>query len=72
MTLRNLLEGFSLSTAPSAALALNGPQAITIGGGPLGQVSLSGDANGGFYVQSNASPGAKATGAALDNALIEL
>jgi hypothetical protein len=67
-----ILAGLCLTAAPSAALALNGPSAITIDGGPLGPLSLSGGVDGGFYVQSNTSSRAKSDGAALGNALIEL
>lgn len=70
---RNLiLAGLCLCATPSAALALNGPSSITIDGGPFGQFSLSGGADGGFYVQSNAPQSAKTVGAALGNALVEL
>jgi hypothetical protein len=72
MNLRFLLAGLCLCAAPSAALALNGPSVITIDGGPLGQLSLSGGADGGFYTQTNASAGTKNAGAALGNVLTEL
>jgi hypothetical protein len=72
MKLLSLLAGLCLATTPGAALALSGPLAISIDGGPLGALSLSGGADGGFYVQSYAPPRTKTVGAALGNALIEL
>lgn len=61
-----------LVLAPGAAFALNAPGAITIDGGPLGPLSLTGGADGGFYAQTNAPPGTLSNGAALGNALVEL
>jgi len=60
-----------------AANAMNGPSAIQIDGGPLGQLAISGGFDGyGYYLSDTNSegylPGAKADGAELANALIEV
>jgi len=54
------------------AAAMNGPTAISIDGGPLGNLSLSGGAAGDGYVLDNAIPGEKTTGITLGNALIQV
>ncbi|WP_298286084.1 hypothetical protein [Acidocella sp.] len=60
--------------AMQAANAMTGPQAISIDGGPLGSLSLSGGADGYGYYLGNAGQGSREqnTGAALGNAMIEL
>jgi hypothetical protein len=84
--LRNRLLGTALVAAASLcamhpAHALNGPTAIDIDGGPLGQLEMSGGMSGYFFGQTGASDkgnaggsvlGDQSTGASLAQALIEL
>jgi Putative beta-barrel porin-2, OmpL-like. bbp2 len=84
--LRNRLLGTALVAAGSLyamhpAHALNGPTAIDIDGGPLGQLELSGGMSGYFYGQTGTSNkgnsggsllGDRSSGANLAQALIEL
>lgn len=55
-----------------AAHAMNGPSGITIDGGPLGALSISGGADGYGYYLSNATPGVKDHGILAGSALIKL
>lgn len=78
---RNLL-GLGVVAATSllalhCASAMNGPAAITIDGGPLGPLQISGGFDGyGYYLsdtnEAGNLPGTKADGAELANALIEV
>jgi hypothetical protein len=81
--LRRQLLGLGVVAASSlvalhAAQAMNGPTAIQIDGGPLGQLQISGGFDGYGYYLSNTTatgnlPGSdKADGAELANALIEV
>lgn len=65
-----VLGGWSI-TAP-AAKALSGPAAITIDGGPLGQLTVSGGVDGYGYYVNNPYGGTKTDGAEVGSALIEL
>lgn len=53
--------------AMNAAFALNGPASITIDGGPLGPLQLSGAANGYGYVIANNNESAVSTGITPNN-----
>ncbi len=77
ISIRRQLMGLGFAAASSlvamqAAHAMNGPQAITIDGGPLGQLELSGGADGYGYYINNAYPGAKDHGAYMGSGLVEL
>lgn len=79
INMRRQLLGLGFVAASSllamqAANAMTGPQAISIDGGPLGSLSLSGGADGYGYYLGNAGQGSKEqnSGAALGNAMIEL
>jgi hypothetical protein len=77
ITMRRQLFGLGFVTVSSilaihSAQALSGPTAITIDGGPLGSLSLSGGVDGyGAYVSGTPS-GLDDTSANIANALIEL
>jgi len=75
--LRKSLLGLGFVAASStfalhAANAMNGPTAIDIDGGPLGQLELSGGVDGYGYYLSNTPDGQKPDGMDLANALVEL
>jgi hypothetical protein len=79
INMRRQLLGLGFVAASSllamqAANAMTGPQAMSIDGGPLGSLSLSGGADGYGYYLGNAGQGSKEqnAGAALGNAMIEL
>ena len=77
ISIRRQLMGLGFAAASSlvamqAAHAMNGPQAITIDGGPLGQLELSGGADGYGYYINNDYPGAKDHGAYMGSGLVEL
>ena len=77
ITMRRQLLGLGFVAASSllalhAAQALTGPTAITIDGGPLGSLSLSGGVDGYGYFLSNTGSGAKTNGAEVGSALVEL
>ncbi|HTQ70934.1 MAG TPA: hypothetical protein VMH92_05505 [Acidocella sp.] len=58
--------------ALNTAHALNGPTAINIDGGPLGQLQLSGGVDGYGYYVSNPTGGGQDHGANLANGIVEL
>ncbi|WP_298285055.1 hypothetical protein [Acidocella sp.] len=70
-TALGLVLAASLVAAPSAK-ALNGPQTITIDGGPLGSLLLSGGADGYGYYVSNTAAGVKNNGAYAGSVFVEL
>jgi hypothetical protein len=83
ITMRRQLLGLGFVAASSllalhAAQAMSGPTAITIDGGPLGSLSVSGGADGyGYYLSQTNDAGNlpfsnKSNGAYLANALIEV
>jgi hypothetical protein len=77
ITIRRQLLGLGFVAASSllalhAAQALTGPQAITIDGGPLGSLSLSGGADGYGYVATDTYNGEQNEGFDVGSALIEL
>ncbi len=77
ITMRRQLLGLGFVAASSllalnAAHAMNGPTAITIDGGPLGSLSLSGGADGYGYYVSGLGSGQQTVGVNVANALIEL
>ena len=77
ITMRRQLLGLGFVAASSllalhAAQAMSGPTAITIDGGPLGSLSLSGGVDGYGYFISNTPDGAKTNGAEVGSALVEL
>jgi len=77
ITIRRQLLGLGFVAASSlvalhAAQALTGPQAISIDGGPLGSLSLSGGVDGYGYYVSNTPSGTKDNGAYVANGLVEL
>jgi len=82
ITMRRQLLGLGFVAASSllalhAANAMSGPTAITIDGGPLGSLSLSGGVDGYGYYNSGTSDtgsilGDKSNGAYVGNALTEL
>ena len=55
-----------------SAKAMSGPSGITIDGGPLGPLSLSGGFDGYGYVLSNTPNGVQDSGANIGSAMIEL
>lgn len=77
ITIRRQLLGLGFMAASSllalhTAHAMSGPTGITIDGGPVGDLSLSGGVDGYGYYQSNSANGVKDNGANIGNALIEL
>jgi hypothetical protein len=77
ISIRRQLLGLGFAAASSlvamqAAHALTGPTAITIDGGPLGQLSLSGGADGYGYYNNNAVAGAKDKGIYMGDGMVEL
>jgi hypothetical protein len=77
ITIRRQLLGLGFVAASSllalhSAHALTGPTAITIDGGPLGSLSLSGGADGYAYAVTDTAPGQQTVGANIENALIQL
>jgi hypothetical protein len=70
LKLAGFVPGFILVS--HVALALSGPTAIEIDGGPLGPLSLSGGVDGYGYVNTNISQGAQQEGANIDEALVDL
>ncbi len=77
ITIRRQLLGLGFVAASSllalhAAHAMSGPAAITLDGGPLGSLSLSGGADGYGYYQSNTATGIQTNGANIANGLVEL
>jgi hypothetical protein len=83
ITMRRQLLGLGFVAASSllalhAAQAMSGPTAITIDGGPLGQLAISGGADGYGYYLTGTNPDGnlpfsnKSNGAYLANALIEV
>jgi hypothetical protein len=77
ITLRRQLLGLGFVAASSlvamhAAQALTGPTAISIDGGPLGSLSLSGGADGFGYFTSGLPNGTLDNGAYMGSGLIEL
>ncbi len=71
-TALGLVIAAGVIAAPGAARAMVGPQAISIDGGPLGTLSLSGGADGYGYYMSNATSGTKDNGMYAGSALIEV
>lgn len=68
-----LMFGASLAgMCADPAFALNGPQGISIDGGPLGQLTVSGGVDGYGYYASNTSNGQLSQGMNVENAMIEL
>jgi hypothetical protein len=77
MTFRKQLLGLGVVAASSllalhSAQALTGPQAISIDGGPLGTLSLSGGVDGIGYYSSDTNSAQLDNGATLNNELVEL
>jgi hypothetical protein len=77
ITIRRQLLGLGFVAASSllalhTAHAMSGPTAITIDGGPLGSLSLSGGVDGYGYYQSNTGTGIQNNGANIANGLVEL
>lgn len=77
ITIRRQLLGLGFVAASSlvamqAAHALTGPTAITIDGGPLGSVNLSGGVNGYGWYMNQASPSQNSEGIEVGSALVEL
>ncbi|HYP63635.1 MAG TPA: outer membrane beta-barrel protein [Acidocella sp.] len=77
ISIRRQLLGLGFAAASSlvamqAAHALTGPTAITIDGGPLGQLSLSGGADGYGFYNNNAVAGAKDKGIYMGDGMVEL
>ncbi len=77
ITIRRQLLGLGFMAASSllalhSAQALTGPTAITIDGGPIGSLSLSGGADGYAYGVTDAAPGQQTVGVNIANALIDL
>ncbi len=77
ITMRRQLLGLGFVAASSllalqSAHAMNGPTAINIDGGPLGQLSLSGGVDGYGYYVSNLPNGTLNHGVNVANALVEL
>jgi len=77
ITLRRQFLGLGFITASSIlafhnAQAMSGPTAITIDGGPLGSLSLSGGVDGYGYYVSGTPNNLDADGINVSNALIEL
>lgn len=77
ITMRRQLLGLGFVAASSlvalhAAQALTGPQAISIDGGPLGSLSLSGGLDGYAYFDSNTANDVKTNGMNVANSMIEL
>ncbi len=56
----------------NGAVAMSGPQPMTVDGGPLGALQFSGGVDGFSFVNSNPDIGDKTAGAALSNALLTL
>lgn len=77
ITIRRQLLGLGFVAASSlvamhAAHALTGPTAITIDGGPLGSLSLSGGAAGYAYGVTDTNSSQQTVGANISSALIQL
>jgi len=77
ITIRRQLLGLGFVAASSllalhSAHALSGPTAITIDGGPLGSLSLSGGADGYAYGITDTNSGQQTSGANVGNAIIQL
>jgi hypothetical protein len=77
ITIRRQLLGLGFIAASSlvalhSAQALTGPTAITIDGGPLGSLSLSGGVDGYAYAVTNTNSSQQTVGANVGNALIQL
>ncbi len=77
ITIRRQLLGLGFVAASSllalhSAHALSGPTAITIDGGPIGSLSLSGGADGYAYGLTDTNSGQQTVGANIGNALIQL
>ena len=75
--MRRQLLGLGFAAASSllalhAAHALTGPQPITIDGGPLGQLQLSGGVDGYGYYQNNVPDGITDNGINVANAIVQL
>ena len=77
ISIRRQLLGLGFVAASSllalhSAHALSGPTAITIDGGPVGSLSLSGGADGYVYSQTNTSGNQQSVSANIGSALIDL
>jgi hypothetical protein len=77
ITMRRQLLGLGFIAASSllaihTAQAMNGPTAIQIDGGPLGDLQLSGGVDGYGYVLNNAPDGSKSEGFNVGSGLVEL
>lgn len=77
ISIRRQLLGLGFAAASSlvamqAAHALTGPAAINIDGGPLGQLELSGGADGYGYYNNNAVAGAKDKGIYMGDGMVQL
>lgn len=68
-----LVFGISLAgICSNPAFALNGPEGISIDGGPLGPLTISGGVDGYGYYASNTSSGQLSHGVNIANAMVEL
>lgn len=77
ITIRRQLLGLGFAAASSlvamhAAHALTGPTAITIDGGPLGSLSLSGGVDGYAYAVTQTNSNQQTVGANIASALVQL
>ena len=75
--MRRQLLGLGFAAASSllalhAAHALTGPQPITIDGGPLGQLEVSGGVDGYGYVMSNTPNGIQSNGINMSSGMFEV
>ncbi len=76
-TMRRQLLGLGFVAASSllaihAAQALTAPQPITIDGGPLGELEVSGGVDGYAYVMSNTSNHIQSTGMGMSSGILEV
>ena len=77
ISIRRQLLGLGFVAASSllalnSAHAMSGPTAITIDGGPLGSLALSGGIDGYGYYQNNTADGIQSNGVNIANGLVEL